>query len=395
MSRANGIHGTRDPIVIAGGGLAGQRCAETLRREGYEGPIRIVCSEPRRPYDRPALSKDLLLGAVAEESLCYRSADWYAQRDVDLLLGVGAIGLRPRERRIVLAGGRTLRYARLLIATGSRPRMLPALAGYDNVSVLRTLDDALDLRNALARRPRLAVVGAGFIGLEVAASARKLGISVMVIEAAAYPLEAVLGPRLGRWFAALHRAEGVCLLTGCAVERVSGNGSVQQLHLTNRRMLEADHVVVGIGVSSATEWLAGSPLQSRSGVPVDPAGRTRIAGVFAAGDAAASFDAMLGRFVPGSHWEAAARQGAQAARSMLGLAPARAIQTSFWSDQYGIRIQYLGRARPDDVLTVDGDPDARSFTATFCRAGRPVAALLVDRPRSLPAFRTLIEKGAA
>jgi 3-phenylpropionate/trans-cinnamate dioxygenase ferredoxin reductase subunit len=395
MSRANGIDRTRDPIVIAGGGLAGQRCAETLRREGYEGPIQMVCAEPRQPYDRPALSKDLLLGAVAAESLCYRSAVWYAQHDVELLLGVGAIGLRPRERRIVLAGRRTLRYAQLLIATGSRPRTLPALAGYENVSVLRTLDDALRLREALGRHPRLAVIGAGFIGQEVAASARRLGASVMLIEAGACPLETVLGPRLGRWFAALHRAEGVQLLTGCAVERVAGNGSVERLYLTSGLVLHADHVVVGVGVRSNTDWLNGSPLENATGVPVDHTGRTRVAGVLAAGDAAATFDPILGRYVPGSHWEVAARQGAQAARAMLGLPPAPIGQTSFWTDQYGIRIQYLGRARPDDAVTVEGDPDARSFTATFSRGGRPVAALLVDRARSLPAFRTLIEKGAA
>ena len=147
-------------------------------------------------------------------------------------------------------------------------------------------------------------------------------------------------------------------------------------------------------MTNETEWLAGSPLESRTGVAVDPQGRTAVAGVLAAGDAAATFDPMLGRYVPGSHWEAASRQGARAARAMLGLAAGRAGITSFWTDQYGIRIQYLGRARPDDSVTIDGEPEARSFTATFSRAGRPVAALLVDRARSLPAFRTLLEKGA-
>ncbi len=395
MSQANGIGTSRDPIVIAGGGLAGQRCAETLRREGYEGPIRMVCAEPHRPYDRPPLSKELLLGLASGDSISYRPAFWYEHYDVDLLPGVGAIGLRPRERRVVLAGGRYLRYARLLIATGSRPRTLPVLAGYDNVSVLRTLDDALRLRDALAPRPRLAVIGAGFIGQEVAASARRLGAAVTIVEAAACPLEGVLGPRLGGWFAALHRAEGVDVLTGCAVEHVEGSQSVQRLHLTNGRVVETDHVVVGVGVRSETDWLAGSPLETRTGVPVDRAGSTRVEGVLAAGDAAATFDSALGRHVPGSHWEAASRQGALAARTMLRLSPGRLPLTSFWTDQYGIRIQYLGRAQPGDSVTIDGEPDARSFTAIYSRAGRPVAALLVDRTRSLPAIRTLIEKGAA
>jgi 3-phenylpropionate/trans-cinnamate dioxygenase ferredoxin reductase subunit len=354
----------------------------------------MVCAEPHRPYDRPPLSKQLLLGSIAEESLAYRPAAWYEQRAVDLLLGVGAAGLRPRERRLLLSDGRTLRYARLLIATRSRPRTLPMLAGYQNVSVLRTRDDATCLRDALARRPRLVVIGGGFIGQEVAASARKLGARVVMVEAAPCPLEGVLGRRLGGWFTALHRAEGVEVLTDRTVERVQGNGRVERLWLSNGRPLEADHVVVGVGAQSETEWLAGTVLENRTGVPVDPDGRTQVEGIMAAGDAASTFDPTLGVHVPGSHWEAAGRQGARAARAMLGLAPAPTGLTSFWTHQYGLRIQYLGRARPSDDVRIDGEPAARSFTATFMRAGRPVAALLVDRPRSLPAFRALIEKGA-
>jgi NADPH-dependent 2,4-dienoyl-CoA reductase/sulfur reductase-like enzyme len=393
MSRVGAQGEIRDPIVIAGGGLAAQRSTEALRREGYDGSIRMVCAEGRRPYDRPPLSKQLLLGSIAADSTAYQPAAWYEQHEVDLLLGVGAAGLRPHERRLVLSDGRTLRYARLLIATGSRPRTLPVLAGYDNVSVLRTLDDATRLRDALAHRPRLVVIGGGFIGQEVAASARKLGAQVVMVEAAACPLEGVLGRRLGGWFAALHRAEGVEVLTGRTVERVQGNGRVERLWLSNGRPLEADHVVVGVGVQTETEWLAGTVLESRTGVPVDRDGRTRVDGIVAAGDAAATFDPMLGVHVTGSHWEAAGRQGARAARVMLGLAPEATALTSFWTDQYGIRIQYLGRARPSDAVTIEGEPAARNFSATFVRAGRPVAALLVDRPRSLPAFRALIEKG--
>jgi NADPH-dependent 2,4-dienoyl-CoA reductase/sulfur reductase-like enzyme len=238
------------------------------------------------------------------------------------------------------------------------------------------------------------VVGAGFIGQEVAASARRLGAPVTLIEAAACPLEGVLGRRLGSWFAALHRAEGVEVLTGCMVAGVAGNRRVERLHLSTGRVVEVDHVVLGIGVQSDTGWLDGSGLEHGSGVPVDAQGRTAIDGILAAGDAAATFDAMLGRHVPGSHWEDAARQGARAARTMLGLAGGPVAMTSFWTDQYGIRIQYLGRARPTDSVRIEGEPAARRFTATFVRRGRAVAALLVDTPRSLPAFRALLEKGA-
>ena len=382
-----------DGIVIAGGGLAAQRCAEALRRNGCERPIRMVCAEPHRPYDRPPLSKDLLTGEHAAGELPFRPADWYEQHDVDLLLGVAAIGLLPSRRRVLLSDGAILRYEKLLVATGSRPRMLPVLEGYENVSVLRTVDDSSRLRDALRSGPSLAVLGAGFIGLEVAATARKLGAEVTMIEAAACPLAGVLGPQLGEWFARLHREQGVEVITDATVSGVEANGVVRALKLSTGRAVASDHVVVGIGVDADVSWLRGSGLSHERGVPVDPDGRTELEDVFVAGDAAATFDPLLGGHVPGSHWEAAGRQGARAARAMLGLEPGRAPLTSFWTDQYGVRILYLGHARLADSFTIDGDPSRRNFTATFTRAGRPVAALLVDRPRSLPAARKLIENG--
>jgi 3-phenylpropionate/trans-cinnamate dioxygenase ferredoxin reductase component len=393
MVTADKLRLTRtDGIVIAGGGLAGQRCAETLRRSGYAGPIRVVCSEPRRPYDRPPLSKELLAGTVDDDALPYRSGDWYAEQSVDLLLGTAATRLDAVERRVRLCDGSSLRYERLLICTGGRPRTLPMLAGYDNVSVLRTFDDALMLREVLASRPRLAVIGAGFIGLEIAATARRLGVDVTLVEAASAPLVGVLGAELGAWFAQLHRAEGVELRTGVTVDRVIANGAISAMRLSDGSVLEVDHVVVGTGIEADIGWLAGTALDAPGGVPVDTHGRTAIGGVFAAGDAAATFDQSCGAYVPGSHWEAAGRQGARAARVMLGLDPGRVAPTSFWTDQYGLRIQFLGRARPSDSIEIDGDPEHRNFAATFYRAGRAVAVLLVDRPRRLPAARNLIEK---
>ncbi len=386
----------QDGIVIAGGGLAGQRCAETLRRHRYEAPVTILCAELHRPYDRPPLSKQLLTGEHSEHALPYKRADWYEEHQVELRLGVSAVGLAAAERKVALSDGDSIRYDKLLIATGSRPRTLPALSRYPNVSVLRTVDDSRRLRGVLGDRPRLAVVGAGFIGQEVASTARKLGAEVTMIEAAPCPLAGVLGPELGSWFTQLHRAEGVDVLTGCTIERVIANGEVQALRLSGNggRTVEADHVVVGVGVEPEITWLAGSGLVSDAGtIEVDPHGRTALEGVLAVGDAAATFDPLAGRHVPGSHWEAAGRQGARAARVMLGLDPGPVPLTSFWTDQYGLRIQYLGHARLADAVTVDGDPDSRSFTATFTRAGRAVAALLVNRPRSLPAARQLIEEG--
>jgi NADPH-dependent 2,4-dienoyl-CoA reductase/sulfur reductase-like enzyme len=382
-----------DGIVIAGGGRAGQRCAETLRRLGYEGAIRLVCAEPHRPYDRPPLSKELLIDAGQDAGIPFRPDGWYSEHSVDLLLGVAATGLEPAERRVALSDGGSLRYERLLIATGARPRMLPLLAGCENVSALRTIDDARALREVLATRPRLGVIGAGFIGLEVAATARELGVEVTIVEAAAWPLAGVLGPELGRWFAWLHELEGADVLTGVTVDGAAANGTVRALRLSDGSTLAVDHIVVGIGTRPDIAWLAGSGLEASVGVPVDANGQTAIEGVFAAGDAAATFDERCGCFLAGSHWEAAGRQGARAARVMLGLDPGAPPPASFWTDQYGLRIQYIGQARFADSVEIDGDLEARDFTAIFSRAGRAVAALLVGRPRSLPAARNLIEKG--
>ncbi len=380
-------------IVIAGGGLAAQRCAETLRRSGYEGPIRMLCAEAHRPYDRPPLSKELLHGSCEHEDLNFRARDWYAEQEIELLLETAAVSLLGPEHRIGLSTGESLRYDRLLIATGSRPRTLPALDGLDNVSVLRTVDDAARLRDVLARRPKLTIVGAGFIGQEVAATARRLGAEVTMIEAAPTPLFGILGEQLGGWFTRFHTDEGVRVHAGVTVSDVEANGVVRALTLSDGRRIETDHVVVGVGAQAEVEWLDDSGLHCNGGVHVDLHGRTEMPHVFAAGDAAATYDAQLGRHVPGSHWEAAGRQGARAAKAMLGLDPGSAPVTSFWTDQYGLRIQYLGRAQLADHVELDGSPDERNFTATFTRAGRPVAALLVDRPRSLPAARKLLEHG--
>lgn len=384
---------SHDGIVIAGGGLAGQRCAEALRRGGYGAPIRIVCSEPHRPYDRPPLSKELLTDAACDDRLSYRPARWYQDESVDLLLGVSATALYPAARRVALSDGTALHFQQLLIATGGRPRTVPLLAGYTNVSVLRTVDEARALREVLADRPRLAVIGAGFIGLEIAATARRLGVDVTIVEAAACPLIGVLGPRLGGWFADLHRAEGVDVRTGVTVERVHANHAVRALRLSDGSVVAADHVLVGAGVEPDVGWLSGCGLDVSRGVPVDVNGATAIDHVFAAGDAAATFDSGCGLHVPGSHWEAAGRQGTRVGRLMLGLDPGPAPPTSFWTDQYGLRIQYVGNGRLADSFEVDGDLERRNFTAVFSRAGRAVAALLVDRPRALPAARNLIEKG--
>lgn len=208
------------------------------------------------------------------------------------------------------------------------------------------------------------------------------------------PLENVLGPELGGWFHRLHAAEGVDLRTSTTVDQVIGDATVRGLVLSDGSRIEVDHVVVGVGSAPHVGWLADSGLEAARGVPVDADGRSACPHVFAAGDAAATFDPVSGSHLPGSHWEAAARQGARVARGMLRLSIGEAPLTSFWTDQYGLRIQYVGRRVPGDTLVIDGEPEARSFTATFSRAGRAAAALLVDRPHDLPAARKRIERTA-
>jgi 3-phenylpropionate/trans-cinnamate dioxygenase ferredoxin reductase component len=350
-------------IVIAGGGLAGQRCAETLRRTGYEGRLRMICGEPHAPYDRPPLSKTVLTGA--EESIAFRPPDWYAGHGVELLLGVRGTALDHARRAITLTDGDTLAYEQLLIATGSSPRRLRLLDRFANVHTLRTLDDALALRAALADGGRLVIVGAGFIGQEVAAAATRAGVHATIVEAASAPLEAILGRGVGTWFAELHRSEGVDVIVGETVIAATGSDRVEYLTLSDRRHLACDHVVVGIGVDPDLDWLGGA-------LPDAP-------DVFAAGDVTG-----------GGHWESAARQGAAAARAMLGLHAQRSAPASFWSDLYDTRVHYIGHAPLADRTTVDGDPATRDFTITFTRAGAPVAVLLVNRAHELPNARALL-----
>ena len=376
-------------VLIVGGGLAAQRVAETLRRRGYDGAVRIACTETEAPYDRPPLSKELLAGSAPEDSVGYRPAAWYAEAEVELLLGATATGLDARRRRVRLDGGEELTYESLVIATGGAPRRLPFLTGA-NVHELRTLADLRRLRAQLVPGARLAIVGAGFIGQEVAATARGLGLEVTVIEALPLPLQPIVGPRLGRWFADLHTEEGVRVLTGAALDSVRGADRVEELLLADGRRIECDLVVVGIGTVPATAWLRGSGL-GESGVVVDAGGRTALPGVFAAGDACLALEPRRGVHARTEHWDAAAWQGASVAKAILGEQPGRPPLPSFWSDQYGLRVQCVGHPALADEVAIEGDPGSRSFEALFRRAGIPVAGLAVGRPRAIPALRKQIE----
>ncbi len=378
-------------VLIAGGGLAAQRCCETLRSRGFEGRIRIVGEEERPPYDRPPLSKDVLMGDRDPATLGFRPPEWYDDHDVELLLGERAVALDPGIRTLTLASGPTLRYDAAVVATGSRPRVLPGTERFANAHTLRTAEDAVRLHDALRPGARLIVVGAGFVGLEVAATARRFGVDVTVLEAAPAPLLRVLGPQLAGWFVDLHRAEGVEVLLSAHVARFGeGPGGAEWVQLTDGRELECDALVIGIGIEPATEWLEGSGLDPAR-VRVDVTGRTDAPDVYAAGDAARVLNPVTGAHERSEHWEAATRQGAQVARTILGIDPAPAALPSFWTDQYGLRVQLVGDAREADEIRTDGDPDERDFEALMLRDGTPVAGMAVGRPRALPRLRRQIE----
>ena len=378
-------------VLIVGAGLAAQRCCETLRSRGFDGKIRILGEEERPPYDRPPLSKAVLTGDRDPATLGFRPPQWYADHEVDLLLGERAVALDPGIKTLTLASGPTLSYDVAVVATGSRPRPLPGTERFANAHTLRTAEDAVRLRDALRPGARLIVVGAGFIGLEVAATARRLGLEVTVLEAAPAPLLRVLGIELASWFVELHRSEGVEVLLSAHVARFGeGPGGAEWVQLTDGRQLECDALVIGIGIEPATDWLEGSGLDP-AGVAADVGGRTQIPDVFAAGDSARIFNPVTGVHERSEQWEAATRQGAQVARAIVGDDPLPPALPSFWTDQYGLRIQLVGDAREADELRIEGDPEARDFEALMVRDGTPVAGMAVGRPRAIPGLRKQIE----
>jgi NADPH-dependent 2,4-dienoyl-CoA reductase/sulfur reductase-like enzyme len=373
-------------VLIVGGGLAAQRCAETLRRGGFDGGVRIVCGERHRPYDRPPLSKELLARGADEAFPLLRPAEWYGEHAVDLITGVRASALDHDAHRVEFEDGSALHFDHLVAATGARPRTLPEFAPYANVSTLRTLEDSRRLRELLSEGRRLVIIGAGFVGLEVAAAARAVDAPVAVVELARQPLGGVLGAEVGDLLVRLHRSAGVELFFETEVSEIDGGERVEALTLSNGVRLSVDHLLVAIGVVPDLGWLSSSGLPT-VGIPTDLGGRSALPDVYAAGDAAAFYDPFLERHALIGHWEAASRQGAAVARTILGEDPAPAALSSFWSDQYGMRIQYLGHAALADEVTIEGDLDARDFVAHYTQAGRLVAAVVVGRPRAVPELR--------
>ena len=386
-------------VAVVGASLAGFRAVETLRAEGFEGAVTVVGAEPHLPYDRPPLSKQVLAGTWDETRLpLVPIGTTLDDLDVGWRLGTTATGLDVAGHTVVLDGGDRLPYDGLVVATGTRVRTLPGQPDLEGIHVLRTVDDALALRAAFERTPdRVVVVGAGFIGAEVAATARMRGLDVTLLEALAVPLERVLGLELGALCADIHRDNGVDLRVATVVERFvdDGRGRVAGVVLSDGTTIEAGVVVVGVGVVPNTEWLDGSGLTIENGVLCDA---TCLAApdVVAAGDVARWYNPRFDEVMRVEHWENAQEQGAHAARRLLGRDEPYAPVPWFWSDQYDRKLQLAGRSRPDDEMrVVEGSFAERRFVALFGRGDRLVGVLGMNRPRPVLQFRQLIADGAS
>jgi NADPH-dependent 2,4-dienoyl-CoA reductase/sulfur reductase-like enzyme len=383
-------------IAVVGASLAGLRAVELIRRAKFEGQLVLIGDEPHLPYDRPPLSKEVLRGEWAEQRIALRRGS-YEDLSVELMLGRRAIGLCTDEREVSLEGGDTVPYDRLLIATGGRARRLPNQPELDGVFTLRTLDDSLAIRAALSAKPRVAVIGAGFIGAEVAASARQLGLDVTMIEALETPLARTLGPELGRILQQAHECRGVRVLCGRKVERFEGTTRVTGLTLDDGTTVECDLAVVGIGMVPSVSWLEGSAVELDDGVRCDATLAASVPGIVAAGDVANWYNPLFEERMRVEHWTNAVEQARHAVGTLLG-EPSEAKPFSsapmFWSDQFDIKIQGAGRPRPTDDLSVIGPMEGDKLVALYTRAGRLVAAVAFNRPPKLIQLRMLIAKRA-
>ncbi|WP_319456806.1 MULTISPECIES: NAD(P)/FAD-dependent oxidoreductase [unclassified Mycobacterium] len=382
---------TSGGIVIVGGGLAAARTAEQLRRAEYAGAITIISDEDHLPYDRPPLSKEVLRDETDDVFL--KPAEFYEENDITLRLGAGATGLDTAAQTVTLADGEVIGYDELVIATGLVPKRIPSLPDLEGIRMLRTFDESLAMRQHAGEASHAVVIGAGFIGCEVAASLRKLGVAVTLVEPQPTPLASVLGEQIGALVARLHSAEGVDVRCGVGVSGVTGTEHVEKVTLSDGTELDADLVVVGIGSRPSTGWLDGSGVEVDNGVVCDAAGRTSAPNVWAIGDVA-SWQDVAGHQVRVEHWSNVAEQARVIVPAMLGAdVPSAVVVPYFWSDQYDVKIQCLGEPEANDVVHVVED-DGRKFLAYYERDGVVVGVVGGGMPGKVMKARTKIANGA-
>jgi 3-phenylpropionate/trans-cinnamate dioxygenase ferredoxin reductase component len=379
-------------IVIVGGGLAAARTAEQLRRSAFDGSITIVGAEGRLPYDRPPLSKQVLRSELDDVTL--KPREFYDDNKITLALGSAVRTLDTGAQTVTLDDGSQLEYDEVVIATGLVPRRIPSFPGLAGIHVLWSFDESMALREEAGAARRAVVVGAGFIGCEVAASLRGLGVDVVMVEPQPEPLASVLGERIGALVSRLHRAEGVDVRTGVGVDSVTGQDRVEKVALTDGSKLDADLVVVGIGSRPATDWLEGSGVKVDNGVVCDRVGRTGAPHVWALGDVA-SWQNATGHHARVEHWSNVAEQARVLVPSLLGqeLPSNLVVVPYFWSDQYDIKIQCLGEPEADDVVHLVED-DGRKFLAYYERDGVVAGVVGGGMPGRVMKSRGKIAAGA-
>jgi 3-phenylpropionate/trans-cinnamate dioxygenase ferredoxin reductase component len=363
-------------FVIVGASLAGAKAAETLRAEGFDERVVLIGAEHERPYERPPLSKDYLRGEVDRETVYVHPDGFYAEHDIELRLGRTAVSLNTAARELALDDGKRLCYDRLLLTIGAEPRRLSIPGSeLDGVLYLRSVGDCDALRGRLDRWGRVVVIGAGWIGAEVAASARQRGLEVTVIDPLTVPLERVLGTEVGAVYRDIHLDHGVQMLMGTGVEAFEGGTAVERVRTTDGRELACDFVVVGVGVQPRTGLAAQAGLAVDNGILVDEHLQTRAPGVFAAGDAANAHHPFYGERIRVEHWANALHQGPIAARAMLGEPDVYDRLPYFFSDQYDVGMEYAGFARTWDRVVFRGDPATREFIAFWLIEDRVVAGM--------------------
>jgi 3-phenylpropionate/trans-cinnamate dioxygenase ferredoxin reductase component len=372
-------HMTGDGIVVVGGGLAGAGAALELRRLGFAGRLTLIGAEAHLPYSRPPLSKGYLRGEEPFEDALVAPRQDYGRHDIDLLLGTAVARIDAGRLRIRLEDGGELPYQQLLVATGGRKRRLPfAGSDLDGVYDLRTVDDCERIRTDAQPGRHAVVIGLGFIGCEVAASLRMLGLDVTALDPGPVPLARVLGTEVGAAIAHLHRSRGVKLLLEEGVERLEGSSSVARVVTKSGRRIDCDLVVAGIGIEPNVDLLKAAGAAVSDGVEVDEHCRTSLPHIFAAGDIANHLHPVFGR-VRVEHWNNADRQGKAAAAAMLGRGPAYDYVHTFWSDQFDQKLEYVGYARRWDEIEVDGSLASLDFIARYRSGGRLLSAAAIGR----------------
>ena len=385
-------------FLIAGAGLAGAKAAETLREQGFDGRIVLIGEESERPYERPPLSKGYLLGTAERDTMYVHPRTWYADNDVDLRLGTVVRAVDPAGHEVTLGDGTQLSYTKLLLATGSSPRPLPVPgADQDGVLYLRRAEDSDRIKATLQSASRVVVIGAGWIGLEVAAAARAAGVEVTVIEAARLPLLAVLGPEVAQVFADLHRQHGVTARFNAQVAEITATaGRADGVRLAGGELLAADAVVVGIGITPNTGLAAAAGLKVDNGVVVDAQLRTSAPDIHAAGDVANAFHPLLGRSIRVEHWANALNQPKVAAAAMLGQDVAYERVPYFFTDQYDLGMEYSGYVEPGgyDQLVFRGDVAGREFVAFWLGGGQVLAGMNVNVWDVTEAIQALVRSRA-